>query len=431
MLDVCWRLLAQERLSIDIGSEAMTIERSDELALLDLNYYNQNGYPWAAWDRIRSEDPLHHITLDNGESYWAVTRYEDLTNIASRPDIFENGPRVTFGDYSRVLPMLVNMDPPQHRKFRELVASRFTPMEIQWVKAYAVETVNRMLDKAMARNGETIDVLTDIVAPVPTATVQKILGVSNEFAPKITKWSEQLFGSFEPEINGGMDPGAFVVKMIQEMSDEFRELFRDREENPGDDLITALIAAKVDGGPLTHEERVGFCFLLVTAGHETTQSAATTGLYTLLQHPEQLAKLRYDLSLMPKAVDEILRFTPPVIHFCRTPNRDVEVSGKTIRKGETMVLFFPAACRDPAKFENPHTFDIERYPNRHLAFGWGAHVCLGMHLGRMQIGVILEQILRRASDIKLMGKPELYVHPATGGVKHLPVQMEIKPVVAA
>ena len=133
---------------------------------------------------------------------------------------------------------------------------------------------------------------------------------------------------------------------------------------------------------------------------------------------------------MPKAVDEILRFTPPVIHFCRTPNRDVEVSGKTIRKGETMVLFFPAACRDPAKFENPHTFDIERYPNRHLAFGWGAHVCLGMHLGRMQIGVILEQILRRASDIKLMGKPELYVHPATGGVKHLPVQMEIKPFVA-
>lgn len=405
----------------------MAIDRSDELVLMDMNYYNEHGYPFQAWDKIRSEDPIHHIQLDDGQSYWAITRYDDITSICTQPEIFENAPKVTFGDYSSSrIPMLVGMDPPDHRKFRDLIASKFTPLAIQWVRPFAEENVNRMLDKVKQRNGEIIDVLTDIVAPVPTATVQRILGVSDEFAKKIEEWTTNVFGCFDPAVNGGMDPEEFVSKTIKEMAEACEALIAERQKTPGDDLVTALGSAQVDGRPLTTMEKLGFFFLLVTAGHETTQSGATTGLYTLLQHPDQLEKLRANPALMPTAVDEILRFTPPVIHFCRTPNRDVELGGKQIKKGETLVLFYPAANRDPAKFSDPHKFDIERKPNRHLAFGWGEHVCLGMHMGRMQISVILEQILKRTKSIEVVGRPVLFNHPAIGGVRNLFVKMEVE-----
>lgn len=192
----------------------------------------------------------------------------------------------------------------------------------------------------------------------------------------------------------------------------------------------ALIAQSATQSRLTHIHHASEIAqrrdALPTAGHETTQSGATSGLYTLLQHPDQLAKLRENPEMMSTTVDEILRFTPPVIHFCRTPNRDVELGGKQIKKGDTLVLFYPAANRDPAKFSDPHKFDIARKPNKHLAFGWGEHVCLGMHMGRMQISVILSQILKRAKSIELIGRPVLYNHPAIGGVRKLFVKMEIE-----
>jgi len=405
----------------------MTITRDEELWMLDPAEYHRRGYPWEVWAKLRRDDPVHRIEGGFGGDFWAVTRYADIVAIETNPEVFRNGPALTVGADAAGFRMLVNLDPPEHPKHRALANPWFMPRSIEWVRAMAEEIVTETFDRAMARNGEVIDFQEDVANAVPTAVISAYLGAPREMWPKIFEWTNQIINANDPSVAGDQGTMALLMQATGAIMQVHGATFADRRANPRDDLMTALVQAEIDGKPLTDMDLASWGVILTTAGHETSQSTFTMGVHRLLEHPEQLAKLRADPSLLPKAIDEILRHVSPAIHFLRTPNRDIEVGGKTIRAGEHMIMFYPSANRDEAMFEDPDRFDIERNPNRHLAFGCGPHVCLGMHLARLELRVMFEQFLARVEEIEPAGEPERVFTNSTGGYKHFPVRMKVRP----
>ena len=406
----------------------MTITREEQLSLLDEVYYQKNGYPYAAWDKIRAEDPIHFVEREGGESYWAVTRHQDIEEIQSQPEIFENGPKLAFGNVSEGnVRMIINMDPPDHRVYRNLVNKKFMPKSLEWVEHYAREISTDTIDKAMVYNGETMDLMEHIAGPLPTAVICSFLGVPKELWPKVLEWTDLIIGAVDPDFSGGMDPMEYALQAMAEMTSVYADLFEDRKKNPQDDLLTDLIKARINGQPIPDLELYSFCHILNTAGHETTKNTIGAAIHLLANHPDQMAKVKSNLDLIPQMIEEVLRYASPAVHFCRTPNQDTEVNGKKIRAGETMVMFYPSANRDPEIFDNPNQFDIERKPNNHLAFGVGAHGCLGKHLARMELRCMFEELLPRLGNIEIISPPEMVQTCIVGGIKRLQVRATLLP----
>lgn len=407
----------------------MVLTRDEEWALLAPERYHAEGYPWHLWQRLRAEDPVRHIEQGFDGPYWAVTRYADIVAIETKPEVFHNGPKrtMTGSDGGGGARMIVSMDPPEHARHRALAMGHFMPRSIAWVERLAREIVTETLDRAMERNSEVIDLQGDIANMVPTAVVSAYLGAPREAWGQIIDWTDQIINANDPRVAGEQGTMATVMQASMAIMKIHGATFADRMANPRDDLMTALVQARIDGQPLGQMELGAWALILTTAGHETTQSTFGMGLSALLQHPEQLAKLRADPALLPRAIEEILRWVSPAIHFVRTPCEDVEVAGKRIRAGEHMVMFYPSANRDETAFENPEVFDIERSGNRHLAFGCGPHVCLGMHLARLELKVMFEEFLARVSEVELVGAPERVFANATGGFKHMPARLTVRP----
>ena len=406
----------------------MTITREEELGLLDPGSYHKHGYPWQIWEKLRRDDPIHHVERETGESYWAVTRYQDIVSIEANTDVFKNGPKLTMGVAGQNgLRMIVGMDPPEHTAHRALANPHFMPRNIEWVKGYAEEIVTEALDRAMERNGEIIDLQEDVANLVPTAVVSAYLGAPREMWPRIIEWTNQIINANDPRVAKDKTALEVTGQAVRQMCQVYAGVFEDRRKNPRDDLPTALVNARIDGKPMGENELFSWAIILMTAGHETTQSTFGLAVHALLQNPDQLAKLKASPELLPRAIDELLRYLSPAIHFVRTPDRDVEVRGKKIRAGEHMVMFYPSANRDAEVFEDPDRLNIERFPNRHLAFGTGPHQCLGMHLARLELKVMFEQFLQRVEKIEIAGEPEKVYAIATGGYKHFPVRMTVRP----
>ncbi len=406
----------------------MTINRQEELALMDPASYHAHGYPWKNWEELRREDPIHFVEKGYGGDFWAVTRYQDIVDIESNTDVFKNGQKLIMGSENESgFRMIVNMDPPDHSLHRAIGNKYFMPRGIEWVKRYAEEIVNETLDKVMQRNGDIIDLQADVANTVPTAVISAFLGAPRELWPSLIEWTNQIINAADPNVAKDQGTFALLAQAAGEIIRVHAETFADRRTNPRDDLMTGLVQARVNGQPLTDVELASWGMILTTAGHETTQSTFSMGVHALLQHPDQLAKLKANLDLLPRAIEELLRYLSPAIHFCRTPDRDVEVGGKLVRAGQPMVMFYPSANRDENVFADPDRLDIERYPNRHLAFGYGAHQCLGMHLARLELSVMLEHFLKRVDSIEMMGPAENVFSNAVGGYKHLPVRMTVKP----
>ncbi len=406
----------------------MTITREEELALLDPASYHRNGYPWKTWEKLRREAPVHHIDKGNGEAYWVVTRYQDIVDIERNAEVFKNGPKLTIGvEGQNGLRMIVGMDPPDHTAHRALAMPHFGPRNIEWVRRYAEEIVTEAFDKVMARNGETVDLQDDVANLVPTAVISAFVGAPRELWPDIIGWTNQIINANDPRIAGDQSARDVAGQAVGQMCQFYAGIFEDRKKNPRDDLMTALVNARIHGEPIGQVELFSWGIILMTAGHETTQSMFGLGVHALMQHPDQLAKLKANPQLLPSAIEELLRYVSPAVHFCRTPDRDVEVGGRKIRAGEHMVMFYPSANRDAAVFTDPDRLDIERSPNRHLAFGTGPHVCLGMHLARLELKVMFEQFLQRVETIEVVGEPERVYGIPTGGYKHFPVRMTVRP----
>ncbi|MBW2243853.1 MAG: cytochrome P450 [Deltaproteobacteria bacterium] len=408
----------------------------DSLDIIGPDTYAKNGYPHAAWKRLRNESPIHWFDLPEGVGFWAVTKRADIVQISKQPEIFQNAPRLAIfekgsppeGERTFVR-QLLNMDPPEHPKFRNAASHWFTPRAIRRRRPEVVRLARELLAK-MAPDGETheADFVADLAAPLTLSVLADMLGVPRDDWPLMFEWTNQIVGSADPEFQKeGADQGELVSQARNELFQYFMELAEKRRAKPEDDMVSVLANAEIDGAPIPPLELLSFYLVLVVAGNETTRNAASGGLLALIENPGELAKLRGNPGLTNSAAEEIVRWTSPVIQFCRTPNVDVELHGKTVRAGESLCLFYPSANRDEEIFEDADAFHVDRRPNPHLGFGIGEHFCLGANLARLELQVVFEELAHRLEEIELAGPFERMRSSFLGGVKRMPIRFRIRP----
>jgi len=405
----------------------------DELDVIGPDTYAEHGYPHAAWRRLRQESPIHWFDLPDGVGFWAVTKRADVVWISKQPERFRNGPRLAIFEGGapvegeRTLARhLLNMDPPEHAGFRKAASHWFTPRAIER-RREEVERITREALDAMAGGGEerTGDFVNDLAAPVTLSVLADMLGVPREDWQLLFRWTNQIAGASDPEYGGeGVDS---VEDARSGLFEYFLKLAEERRQAPRDDMVSVLATAEVDGKPIPPFELLSYFLLLVVAGNETTRNAASGGLLALIRHPDEMQKLRSRPELLDTAVEEIVRWTAPVIQFCRTPVEDVEIRGRRIRAGESLCLFYPSANRDEEVFSDPDVFRVDRRPNPHLGFGIGEHFCLGANLARLELGVIFRALAERLEAVELAGRVERMRSSFLGGVKRMPLRYRLRP----
>jgi len=407
----------------------------DRLDVIGPDTYAEHGYPHAAWRRLRRESPVHWFDLPGGVGFWAVTKRSDIVWISKQPERFHNGPRLAIFEEGapvegeRTLARhLLNMDPPEHGAFRRAASGWFTPRAIERRRPEVERIVRETLDE-MAGDGETreADFVADLAAPVTLSVLADMLGVPREDWRLLFRWTNQIAGASDPDFAESDSPQGSVEGARGNLFQYFAELAEARRKEPRDDIVSVLSRAEVDGGPIPTFELLSYFLLLVVAGNETTRNAASGGLLELIRNPGELAKLQDDPRLVDSAVEEIVRWTSPVIQFCRTPVEDVEIRGNRIRAGESLCLFYPSANRDEDVFDDPDVFRVDRRPNPHLGFGIGEHFCLGASLARLELQVIFRDLAHRLEAIELAGRFERMRSSFLGGVKKMPIRHRLRP----
>ena len=382
--------------------------------------------------RLRRTDPLPFIQAEDYPPFWLVTRHADIMAIERDAARFINEPRqailpLSYEALSRKLAgglavrqlmrNLVSMDGEEHRAFREITQSYFTPKGLEDIlkdiEQLAGEFINRM-----AQAGGECD-FTEIAAPFPLRVIMSMLGVPQEDEPMMMRLTQQTLSSQDPEFQS---EGGTAMSAMMEMFRYFQDIVADRRSNPNSDLASVVANARIDGELLSDRDAFGYFNIIATAGHDTTSYSLTGGMLALLQHPAEMAKLRADPSLLSLGVEEILRWTTPVKHFCRTAVEDCKIAGKQVKEGDVLLLSYPSASFDEAVYEDPFMFRIDRRPNRHLAFGTGPHVCLGQYLARFELISFFRELLARTEHIELAGTPRIVEGSFVGGVKYLPVR---------
>ncbi|AKM11540.1 cytochrome P450 [Croceicoccus naphthovorans] len=404
----------------------------------DPDRFASHGYPHEVWTRMRRDMPVAWYDDGLREPFWAITRYGDITAIGKDSDNFISAPGVTIlrkdqagAAMKRSVPLMLSMDPPEHHKNRTILRDRFKPSVMRALEEHIVERCRLIADEVAARRialaeqgGEpVIDFVDAIAMRLPLDVILELLGVPTDDRDQMYEWSNAVVGSEDPEYGNVDVPREAVMAAQQAMFGYFSRFIAQRRAAPGDDLVSLLVEARIDGTPLTDMEILGFCFLLAIAGNETTRNATSGAMLALIEHPEQRAQLTANRSIMPVAVEELLRWVTPIIYMARTATRDIEIAGQTVRKGEKVVMLYPSANRDEAVFDDPFTLNLERKPNRHLTFGFGRHSCLGNDLARIELRAVLNEILSRFPDIELAGEVSRLRSNFVGGIKAMPVRL--------
>jgi len=417
-------------------SQAPVAPALDTLDIISNDTYAHNGYPHAEWARLRREDPIHWNERNIKNPFWAVTKHADIVWISKQPERFQNGPRLAaFPEFvppdqeEALVRHLLNMDPPDHARFRRLASHRFTPRGLERmrrdIELITTDLVDAMMGDGGVREGDFVELLS---APLPLQVLAELLGVPREMWPTMFDWTNRVIGSADPEYQQeGQDAFATAQAARLQLFAYFAEMARKRRAEPTDDIVSVIANAEIEGSSLPERELLSYYFLLVVAGNETTRNAMTGGLLALLENPDQWQRLRRDPSLVDSAVEEIVRWTTPVIQFCRTPVEDVEIRGKKIRAGDNLCLFYPSANRDEEVFDDPFAFRIDRRPNRHIAFGIGEHFCLGANLARLELRVMFRHLVARLAECELTGRPERLRSSFVGGIKRMPIRYRLAP----
>jgi len=313
---------------------------------------------------------------------------------------------------------MLMMDPPNHTKLRLLVNKGFTPRMVNRLDEHIRDITKAIVDK-VAQRGEC-DFVVEVAAELPLQVIAEMMGVPDEDRHKIFEWSNRLIGSEDPEYNVSRDE---AIGAATEMFLYSADLAAAKRKNPGDDIISALLQAEVDGDTLSDTEFNLFFQLLAVAGNETTRNLISHGMLALIENPDERAKLMADRSLLPGAIDEMLRYASPVMYMRRTATSDFELRGEHIKEGDKVALWYIAANRDEAIFDEPHRFDITRDNKNYVAFGGGGpHFCLGANLAKLEIRTMFEELLDRVPDLELAGPPQRLRSNFINGIKHLPVQ---------
>jgi cytochrome P450 len=417
-----------------MGTQALTLDTID---IVGNDTFAEHGYPHEAWALLRREAPVFWYERPGVVPFWAVTKHEDIVRVSRQPKLFQNAPRLAAfpefeaegepdeGDFAR---HLLNMDPPEHGRYRRLVSSYFTPRALQRLTASVGEISREILDRFACDGGEReSDFVTEVAARLPLAVLADMLGVPRDDWELLFEWTNETIGATDPEYQKGTTAEETAERSRIALFEYFVKLAEARRARPAEDLVSVLANAELDGGPIPPFELLSYFFLLVVAGNETTRNGISGGLLALLEHPEELERLRSEATLLDPAVEEILRWTTPVIQFARTALEDAEVRGQKIRAGESLILFYPSANRDEDVFDEPFRFRIDRNPNPHLAFGIGEHRCLGANLARLELQVIFRQLIDRFEHVELAGTVERLRSSFVGGIKHIPIRYRIRP----
>ena len=396
-----------------------------------------------AW--LRANDPVARIETENFDPFWAVTKHADIMQVGRDKVLFHNGDRQTIladrKGVARVRELtggphlirtLVHMDDPDHLKYRQLTQSWFMPGQLKKLEPQIRVLARQAVDDMAARGG-TCDFATDVAALYPLRVIMLILGLPPEDEPRMLKLTQELFGNQDPDMAraaGGLSDPAVAAQQLFEVFMDFSAYFAkvtaDRRANPRDDVSTVIANGIVDGEPVSEFEAMSYYTIIAAAGHDTTSSSTAGAIWALCNHQSELAKVKADTSLIPGLVEEAVRWTTPVKHFMRSATADTELRGRRIAKGDWLMLCYLSGNRDEDVFDDPEVFRVDREPNRHLAFGYGPHLCLGQHMAKMEMRILFEELLPRLDSIEFDGEPKLTASNFVSGPKTLPIRYKLR-----
>lgn len=395
----------------------------------------RNMHEQLRW--LRNNRPLTYLRPERFEPFWSVAKHADVRAIEGEGGVFIHDPRpilapddvIAFvqqmSGRKHIVRSLVQMDDPDHAKYRALTQSWFRGENLRRLGPMVERLATQTVDHMAALGGEC-DFVKDLALWYPLRVIMSVLGVPEEDEALMLRLTQELFGNTDPDNRRSFELQDFV-QVVHDFEDYFAALTRARRAQPTDDVASLIANAKVDGKPLPDHDANGYYIIIATAGHDTTSSVTAGGLLALLENPRQMAKLRADAeTLMSAAVNEMIRWVSPVRHFMRTATEDYALRGETIRQGESVLLWYPSANRDEEVFDAPYEFRADRADGPHIAFGFGAHVCLGQHLARLEISALFRELLARTEHIELAGEPRYLQSTFVGGLKSLPIRYRMK-----
>lgn len=410
--------------------DELTVEQAGRV-FADAGAYTDEAYFHRACALLRREAPITFVEADGFPPFYALTRHADVMEAERHPEVFRNLPQPVLMETERErvvrqagdLATLVHMDDPDHRRYRGLTADWFQPSSLARLEGRLAELARRAVDR-MADLGGECDFAVDIATPMPLEVILSILGLPESDYPKMLQLTRELFQGDDPEFARGTSFEEFMTVMY-DFFQYFGGIVDERRARPTDDLASVIANAVLDGEPIWPFQQISYYVIIATAGHDTTSFTMSGGLQALLENPDQLDRLRANPGLIPTAADEMIRWVSPVRHFLRNVAEPAEISGHRFEPGDRLLLSYWSANRDEDAFEDPFRFDVGRKPNRHLAFGFGAHYCLGALLAKMEIRALFAELIPRLRSIEPAGPAELSRSIFVGGHKHLPIRYEV------
>jgi cholest-4-en-3-one 26-monooxygenase len=396
-----------------------------DVDVYDMDQYEKNGVPHEQLKRLRQEAPVfRHDDPQLPEGYWAITRHADVVYVSRNPELFSSFEKTAMLDefaqeqIDQQRMFMLNQDPPEHTRTRQLVNRGFTPRMIARLEERIQQNCDDIVDQALAK-GEG-DFVTLCAAELPLIVIAELMGVPVEDRHMVFDWSNRMVGGTDPEY-GVSEEERFGA--AQEMWAYANELAQQKRAQLQDDIVSKLISPDDQGNVLSELEFDLFFMLLAVAGNETTRNGISGGMYALTQYPEQWDRLKADPSLIPTAADEIVRWVSPVNLFRRTPTQDVEIAGVPIKKGEKVVIYYSSANRDESVFKDPDVFDISREPNPHVGFGGGGpHFCLGRHLAKLEVECLFRSLITKCERVELVAEPRRLRSNFINGIKEMQVR---------
>jgi cytochrome P450 len=404
--------------------------------LADPTAYADEQRLHAALAHLRAHEPVAWVDNPPYRPFWAITRHADIMDIERENNLFVSGPRPLLmpadaedllqaqQDAGIGLRTLIHMDDPHHRDVRKIGSDWFRPKAMRALKIRVDELAKRYVDR-MRDIGPECDFVTDIAVNYPLYVILSLLGLPEEDFPRMLQLTQEMFGGDDAEHQRGDTPEDMLA-VLMDFFNYFASLTASRRAQPTDDLASAIANGLVNGEPMSDMDTASYYVIVASAGHDTTKDGMSGGLLALVEHPDELTRLRDRPPLMPTAVEEMIRWTTPVKEFMRTATADTEVRGVPIAEGESVYLAYVSGNRDEAVFDQPFRFDVARDPNKHLSFGYGVHFCLGAALARMEMNSLFSELLPRLESIELAGQPEYSATTFVGGLKHLPVRYSLR-----
>ncbi len=396
---------------------------------------NERLHSSLAW--LRANQPVSWVDAPPYRPFWAVTKHADIMDIERDNELWVSEPRpmllqakvedrVKADQEAGIgLRTLIHMDDPHHRDIRKIGADWFRPKAMRDLKVRVDELAKRYVDR-MAEIGPECDFVTEIAINFPLYVILSLLGLPEEDFPRMLKLTQEMFGGEDAEHQRGQGGADEIMAVLLDFFNYFSALTASRRANPTGDLASAIANGRINGELMSDMDTLSYYVIVASAGHDTTKDAISGGLCALVEHQDQLERLQNDMSLIPLAVEEMIRWSTPVKQFMRTATRDTEVRGVPIPGGESVLLSYVSANRDEDIFDNPFTFDIGRDPNKHLSFGYGVHFCLGAALARLELNSLFTELVPRLESIEFAGTPELSATTFVGGLKRLPVRYSMR-----